>query len=619
MGQLNQGAWAEDVSRVNTGTEGRSTMAGTQVNSEGTWANNASPAGSAQVNNASPAGNAWANNTSPAGGVWVDNINSAAGAGMANTWTQNPNPGMRPLAAVPAGKADTEETKRFKENYGFFAPAAFFYAVFYAFCMYRNGSGITFPFFVGGGLLFLCCSLPKLGLTLKKGSIFYMTASVLLGISTFCTDDARIIAFNKLGIFLLIMSLLLKQFFDTSKWKLGKYMGSILVMTFACVGEIGRPFSDGKLYRKNNFSKNSKRLWAVVIGFIIAVPLFFVVLMLLASADAVFRQIVYKPLENISFADIISVIFQIAFIFFASYSLLSYLCSRTLREEVTDRRTGEPVMAITVTGLLTLLYLFFSGIQIGGLFLNKLQLPEDYTYAMYAREGFFQLLAVGFINLLIVLVCMGYFRESKLLKAVLTVMSLCTFVMIASSVMRMIIYIHYYYMTFDRLLALWGLALLTFLFVGIVINIFKEDFPLFRYSVAVVTVLYLLLSFAKPDYIIAKVNISNAVHEGYEATEYTDRKPYSDYAYLSRLSADAAPVMVPFLQELGYNMEAYRTNDPVEYMKAMDPDEDDNYKRYTLEGFGYYWMRSMKSRVQGMGFRSFNLSRYIVLKALTGR
>ena len=111
-------------------------------------------------------------------------------------------------------------------------------------------------------------------------------------------------------------------------------------------------------------------------------------------------------------------------------------------------------MAITVTGMLTLLYLLFSGIQIGGLFLNKLQLPEDYTYAMYAREGFFQLLAVGFINLVIVLVCMGYFRESKLLKAVLTIMSLCTFVMIASSAMRMLIYIYYYYMTFDRLLVL---------------------------------------------------------------------------------------------------------------------------------------------------------------------
>ena len=45
----------------------------------------------------------------------------------------------------------------------------------------------------------------------------------------------------------------------------------------------------------------------------------------------------------------------------------------------------------------------FSGIQIFGLFLGKMQLPEGYTYAQYAREGFFQLLAVSILNLILVL------------------------------------------------------------------------------------------------------------------------------------------------------------------------------------------------------------------------
>ena len=56
---------------------------------------------------------------------------------------------------------ETEETKRLKENYSFFGPAAFSYAVFYAFCMFRNGSGVTYPFFVAGSLLLLCLSLSK--------------------------------------------------------------------------------------------------------------------------------------------------------------------------------------------------------------------------------------------------------------------------------------------------------------------------------------------------------------------------------------------------------------------------------------------------------------------------
>lgn len=586
MNESNQETWSQTMNEAGTGTEGGNVRTGT-----------------------------WVDNVSPAADTWAENGNVPAGTGSINVW--QPGPAAGPLAVAPAKKADTRETEKLKENYGFFAPAAFLYAVFYVFCMYRNGSGITFPFFAGGGLLFLCCSLPKLGLTLKKGSIFYMTAIVLLGISTFCTDDGRIIGFNKLGIFLLMISLLLKQFFDTSKWKLGKFLGSITVTVFACIGEVGRPFSDGRLYCKNNPGKNKKRVWASVVGLVVAVPLFYVILLLLASADAVFRQIVGRLLENINLGSIIDVAFRIAFIFFASYSLLSYLCGKTLREDVKDRRTGEPITAVTVTGLLTLLYLFFSGIQIGGLFLNKLRLPDGYTYAMYAREGFFQLLTVGFINLAIVLVCMSFFRESRLLKAVLTVMSLCTFVMIASSIMRMIIYVYYYYMTFDRLLALWGLVLLSFLFVGIVINIFKEGFPLFRYSVAVVTVLYLMLSFAKPDYLIAKINVSNIARSDYAVWDYTDRKPYSDYAYLSRLSADAAPVLVPFLKEQGYHMEAYRADNPVIYMKELDPDGQDRYSNRRLEGFGYYWMWDVKQGVEDMGIRSFNLSRYIALRELT--
>lgn len=544
-------------------------------------------------------------------GTWAVNSSSASPAGTENIGRQDTAEGQR--AAGQPQRAETEETKRFKENYGFFAPAVFIYAVFYVFCMYKNDSGITYPFFVGGGLLFLCLSLPKLGLTLKRGSVFYMAASALLGISTFCTDDARIISFNKLGIFLLIMSLLLKQFYDISQWKLGKLMGGIAVTAIGCIGELGQPLSDGKQYRKEHPSKNSRQLWAVAAGFLITVPLFFLVLKLLSEADAVFRKVTESLLKNISFGDTINVFFEIIVFFFAVYMLISFLCRKTLKEEVKDRRTGEPVMAIMVTGFLTLLYLLFSGIQIAGLFLRQLDLPEGYTYAMYAREGFFQLLAVGLINLVIVLVCIGFFRESKVLKAILTVMSLCTFVMIASSAMRMVIYIYYYYMTFLRLLVLWGLAVLALLFAGIMVNIFKGNFPLFRYSLAVVTVLYVLLSFAKPDYIIARVNIANISRENIESEQPADRRGYKDYYYLGRLCADAAPVLIPYLQELGYHMEAYQ-DDPVQYLKDNMADIPADHLRQDC--FGYYWMRDRKESFQGLNLRTFNLSRYMAMKML---
>lgn len=214
---------------------------------------------------------------------------------------------------------------------------------------------------------------------------------------------------------------------------------------------------------------------------------------------------------------------------------------------------------------------------------------------------------------------MEFFRESKVLKIILTLMSLCTFVMIASSAVRMIMYIRYYYLTYLRILVLWALVLLTFLFVGVVVNIFKEEFPLFRYQVAVVAVLYLTLSFAHPDYLIAKVNVANA--PGEDGMVYNSfflaKEPYDDYYYLRSLSADAAPVLVPYLKELGYDMEAFYTEDAVQYAADTSAwgawDLDAGNARHVQMGFGYYWMRKMQRNTENMGIRTYNVSRHLAL------
>jgi len=546
-----------------------------------------------------------------------------AQAGVMNTVSRT---APAPYVVAAPQKEDTEYTKRMKGSFGFFGPVTFLYAAFYAFCMYKNGSGITFPFFMVGSLLYLCFSLSKLEITLKKGSAFYMVSMILLGVSTFCTDDWRIISLNKTGIFFLMMSLLLKQFYDTSKWKLGKYLISICDLVFLSIGELGRPFSDGGRYFKDRQGKNGRKFWYGALGVVIAVPLFLIVLGLLSSADAVFRELTNHLLEYIKLGNILNVVFRITFIFFASYLLVAYLCRRTIKEEVKDRRNGEPVLAITITGLLSVLYLVFSGIQIVYLFLGKMQLPADYTYAMYAREGFFQLLAVSILNLIIVLVTLAYFKESKVLKAILTIMSLCTFIMIASSALRMIMYIRYYYMTFLRIFVLWALAVLFLLFIGVIINIYKEHFPLFRYGMVVITVFYIALSFMHPDYIIARVNVANApmttwydegdaevwkkVWKEWKGEEsfFQASEPYHDFKYLANLSADAAPVLIPYFAYLDYDLGVFYKED---IRQELDTGVMRKNKVY---GFGYYYLEYLQKRTENFSFRTYNISRHMALK-----
>lgn len=536
----------------------------------------------------------------------------AAGANPAQNAGVNPAPrAVPPYMPVggpvpvpqPTKKPDTPETTKVKENFQIFGLASFLFACLYAFCMYRNSSGVTYPFFVAGGLLFICFCFAKLEISLKKGSAFYIVSMMLLAVSTFCTDDGRIIALNKWGIFLLAISLLLATLYDTKKWNLGKYLGAICQTLFMAIGELDRPFRDAHWYIKNKMKQANSRILYVLLGLVIALPIFMVVVPLLVSADVVFRNMTEHFLKHLRLENILQVLFMWACMFLTSYCIISYLCKRSIKTEVKDGRRGEPVIAITIASLLTLLYLVFSVIQIVYLFAGNMTLPSGYTYAEYAREGFFQLLAVSILNLIFVLVGLSCFKENKVLKGILTVMSLCTYIMIVSSAMRMIIYIRWYYLTFLRIFVLWCLVVLFLIFTGIIISIIKESFPLFRYSMVIVTLCYLILSFSHPDYWIARVNITSM--DLAMRSAFFEGEPYDDYSFLSHLNADAAPVLIDLIVEEGYNLDAYYMEDPSKVAY------DAGLRSYEREGFGYYYLDRLKERNSRNGIRTFNVSRFL--------
>jgi len=494
---------------------------------------------------------------------------------------------------------------KMKENFHIFGVASIIYAVLYVFFMYKNDAGIAYPLFVIASLVFLHFCFKKLEMKWKKESIFYMASMMLLSISTCCTDDAGIIFFNKIGVFLLTISLLLGTFYDTKKWNLGKYVCAIVKVCIMAVGEVPRPFVDAIWYCKNKLDKKNCKYLYVLLGVGIAIPVFVVVFLLLMSADVVFRNMADNLLSVLNFGDICVIVFLLAFMFLATYSILTYLCRRTIKEEVVDSRKWEPMIAIPVASILSVLYVVFSGIQIVYLFIGNMQLPAEYTYAEYAREGFFQLLAVSIINLIIVLMGLYFFKPSKGLKIVLTIMSLCTFVMIASSALRMIIYIQYYYLTSLRILVLWSLVVLTLIFVGVVVYIIRERFPLFRYSMIVVTSLYICLSFSHPDYWIAKINLASTQES---RNDFFKGEPYSDYVYLSSLSADAAPVMVEWIAELGYNFKAYHEEKTTfGYYSEMN-----GSTQYIdpQEWCVYRYQRQLSRRCTNIKIRNFNISRF---------
>lgn len=103
---------------------------------------------------------------------------------------------------------EIQETNQEKKNplFPFIGIGSLIYAAFYTFCLYKNSSGITYPFFIGGTCFFFFFYLKKLRITAKKFSLFLTVSLILLGLSTCLTDSYVLITYNKMGIFFLFFT-----------------------------------------------------------------------------------------------------------------------------------------------------------------------------------------------------------------------------------------------------------------------------------------------------------------------------------------------------------------------------------------------------------------------------
>lgn len=508
-----------------------------------------------------------------------------------------------PLSVTPQTQSEyvrekSEKVKQIIENFCPFGLSSFLYGFFFCFCLYRNLYGVTSPLLCIGTLIYYFYCFRALHVTApKKQTCFYCAAIILLGISNMLTSSFILIFFNYIGIILLVFCFVLQFFYQTEKWDFSKYMASLVQTIVFCLGRLPYPFKSLHLFLKEKQSEKSQKVYQVLIGLLISVPLLFVVCSLLLSADMVFRHFSNKLfadlLAQIDMGNIILALFLFFIGMIASYCILVELAGNTLSNEIKNKKTMEPLIAITFTSVLTIIYMAFSIIQILYLFIGNMTLPENYTYAEYAREGFFQLLFVCLINLALVLFCMKHYQENRVLKGILTVICACTYIMIASSTMRMLLYIQSYQMTFLRLFVLLSLFVLFICLSGIVISIYKESFPLFSFMLVVVSISYITFSLAKPDMFIASYNLSHA-----------DKN--LDRHYLYDLSYDALPVM-----EKAGLFEKENVTVPKDFTSETSNDLSD-YWNYGLKSYALHAQETYNK----MSLRKFNISVYLAGKAL---
>ncbi|MDD3220348.1 MAG: DUF4173 domain-containing protein [Lachnospiraceae bacterium] len=475
-----------------------------------------------------------------------------------------------------------KEYREPRENYALFGGMALLYGVVFAFCLYRNIAGITFPIYVLATIFFAVLVLRHLAtvmdeegtgvisaksIKLKKGTIPYFAGMMILGVGNACTTSEFFLFFNWVGIALLFVVAMVHQFYNDETWNFTAYFKRLVVLFFSSCAHLFSVISHGAGYVKDKENNKDKRLIYVGLGLAIAFGALCVIFPLLVSSDMIFHQVFGSMINHI---DMVSILLMTGMVLAGtalSYAFLCGLCRRNLLNTKAGREyNANSIIGITFTAVIAVVYMFYSGIQIIYLFIGlENGLPDGVTYSQYAHSGFWQLLFVSIINFCMVLLCKNLFSESKILNVLLTVISLCTFVMIASAMYRMILYVQEYNLTFLRLLVLWFLFLLIFIMLGTVFSIYKKEFPLFRYSVAVVACFYIVFSLAKPDYQIARYNVA---HDEVMTMQDLDYLIY-------QLSDDAAPIVAQIgdgayvaSQEAADELEWYFDRIEVKYQDA---------------------------------------------------
>lgn len=496
---------------------------------------------------------------------------------------------------------DTESPllKKMRQNFGVFGGISLIFGILFTILFYNVSLGFNVFAFTIIMVILLCIVGEKLSVPRKKTNLLYYAGAILLGLSSMLTSSGVLQFLNLVGILLLLDLSLLHQFYEDDKWDFSKHFGKMIGLFFCSIISLGKPFVHSVAFMKQIKVLKNDKVRNILIGIAISVPLLFVILALLSSADILFGAMTKNISKFIFSGDVTMVCFMLVFGVLACYCILCGAVMNVGEESRVDKKKADASIAITVMLILSFVYVIFCGIQVVYLFANGVSvLPQEYTFAEYARRGFFELLAVASINIILMLMEKALFKESKVISALITLITFCTYIMIGSATYRMLLYIRAYHLTFLRVFVLLALFIIALILAGVVTAEFRKDFPLFRYCVVAIAIPYILFSFSRPDYYIAKYLLN-----------HIDTFSYSDMNYLTNdLSLDAAPAILPVITDLE------RWNDNNKDFKTEDSNQEYGTTYYdyygTAESMKEEYFARINQAQSNQKVRDFNYSIY---------
>lgn len=275
--------------------------------------------------------------------------------------------------------------------------------------------------------------------------------------------------------------------------------------------------------------------WALCAGLALSVLVLCIVIPLLRSADSVFGDMLAGAVQWLEQIDAGVVWHGIrACILTLMLFSLGYALTVPPRLFPDRKRRRVPgVTLMTLLGVLAVVYGTFVYVQLRH-FAGGGAADMGGSYAHDARSGFFQLVFVALINLMISLPAVRLCPDSRGVRMLSALVSLLTLVILFSALMRMLLYIQSFGLSLLRLLTLWAMAMI---FLALVLTMYQCARPgkgLGRMFLTVLLISWTALNLCGADMLIARYNV-RAYNEG--------RLPSLDSFYLVSLSPDVLPAL----------------------------------------------------------------------------
>ena len=273
---------------------------------------------------------------------------------------------------------------------------------------------------------------------------------------------------------------------------------------------------------KSSSSTKTKYFLHIFLGLLIGTPFIMIVIFLLSSADATFKNI-FDNLFNLDISvpkNIGTLIWSLpmatylyALIYGSSIEDNSKSFNIDKFNKTMDNAASIPRLSLyTVNSVICCFYILFIGIQaiyfidiLGG------SLPADFTYSDYARRGFFELLTVALINIVFIVVAkiLSVKNENnKYMRIHILLNSILTLVLISVAFAKMYLYISTYGLTTLRIIPSVFMIFLCFVFAFIIMGEFKKNFPVTKLSFYAGNILFVLLCLANIDAVVARYNLN---------------------------------------------------------------------------------------------------------------